>query len=224
MKKILMLMFIMFGMSITYYLNSKGIGIESIVEIKDSFVNIVDRNYIVSVICFILMYTVLTSFAVPSGIIFSLMAGMLFGIVRGTMYINIGATLGGSILFLIVRYLVGKDVQRKYNKQFEKFNREFEENGVLYMLSARLMPVMPYTLINLISGLTKVKLKDFIWTTSIGILPMNIMYVFIGNKLLKNGVVGDIINYKIILFFIILSIIAIVPVIIKKRRRRYERV
>ncbi len=84
------------------------------------------------------------------------------------------------LAFLFARYLLGQLLQDKYQLQLDRFNREMEASGSRYLLTLRLIPIFPFFLINFLSGLTRVPLKTFAWTTALGIIPGTIIFAYAG--------------------------------------------
>jgi len=153
----------------------------------------------------------------------TLAGGFLFHLFPGIIYVNVAATVGATLGFLFARYILGNKVQEKYASQLERFNRELDENGHLYLLTLRLIPAFPFFLINLLAGLTKVSLKTFFWTTMVGILPGSLVYSFAGSQLNTIESVEDIFSGSIIAAFLALALFALLPVILKKLRTRFPK-
>ena len=187
---------------------------------KDYLQQIVTRYYALSAVIFILLYIIVTGLSVPGATILTLSGGFLFGAIFGTIYVNIGATTGATLAFLFSRYLIGDWVQKRHMEKLARFNKELEVNGYGYLLTLRFIPLFPFFLINIFAGLTKISLKTFIWTTSVGILPGSFVYAFAGSQLTHIESPKDILSGKIILAFVLLGIFAILPVIIGHIRRR----
>lgn len=172
--------------------------------------------YYVSVIWYIALYFLVAALALPFASLFTLAGGMLFGFIEACVYTNIGATLGAVAIFVLVRYYFGDYVQERYHKQLQKFNAELEENGISYLLVVRVISVIPFFVINICSGLTKIPLWQYALTTFIGITPGNIVYTYAGQQLMYIDTLGDILSFPVIAAFAGLAILAILPVIIKK--------
>jgi uncharacterized membrane protein YdjX (TVP38/TMEM64 family) len=136
------------------------------------------------------------------------------------VYVNVGATLGATFAFLFSRYILGRAIQAKYGAQLEKFNRELDENGHLYLLTVRFIPVFPFFLINILSGLTKIPLWTYVWTTSAGILPGSLVYTFAGSQLGTINSIGDLLTGRILVAFLLLAALTLTPLVLKKLRAK----
>jgi uncharacterized membrane protein YdjX (TVP38/TMEM64 family) len=132
-------------------------------------------------IAFITIYIIATVAFLP-GSILTLGAGVVFGVVWGSIYVFIGATLGATAAFLVGRYLARGWVSRKIagNKKFTAIDQAVGREGLKIVLLTRLSPIFPFNLLNYALGITGVSLKDF-FIGSVGMLPGTIMYVYIGS-------------------------------------------
>ncbi len=132
-------------------------------------------------IAFILLYIIATVAFLP-GSILTLGAGVVFGVVLGSLYVFIGATLGATAAFLVGRYLARGWVAKKIegNKKFRAIDEAVGGEGLKIVLLTRLSPIFPFNLLNYAYGLTGVSLKDY-FIGSVGMIPGTIMYVYIGS-------------------------------------------
>ena len=181
---------------------------------RDYLQKVVSEHYLLSVIGYISLYIVAVAFSMPVGVILTLAGGFLFGVIAGLFYTNICATLGATIAFLLVRYLIGETIQRKYAMQLAQFNRAMKLYGKNYLLVIRFIAVIPFFLVNIIVGLTNLSLWTFIWTTAIGILPGSLIYTFAGQQLGEIESLRDIFSFNILLVFFLLALFALLPIIV----------
>ena len=183
---------------------------------KDVLSEFVQNNYLLTIVLFVLLYIVSVAFMIPIATVLTLSGGFLFGSIFGTLFVNIGATLGAILAFLFARYIFGKKIQSKYEKQLEKFNNELETNKYQYLFSLRFLPIFPFFLVNFLCGVTKLDLKAFIITTSLGIIPGSFVYTYAGSSLATIESIGDIFTKDILFAFLLLGSLTLVPVIVKK--------
>jgi len=123
----------------------------------------------------------LGSVAFIPGSLLTLAAGAIFGLVRGTALVIIGATLGASAAFLIARYLARESVERGLagSPRFVALGRAVGAQGRRIVFLLRLSPLFPYNLLNYALGLTRVRFADYL-VASIGMVPGTILYVYSG--------------------------------------------
>ena len=131
-------------------------------------------------LAFILTYAVATVAFVP-GSLLTLAAGALFGIVHGTAYVAIGATVGEAAAFLIARHFARRFVERRIagSPRFAAIDAALGREGWRVVLLLRLSPVVPFNLLNYALGITQVSFRDFLFA-SVGILPGTLLYVYYG--------------------------------------------
>ncbi len=135
----------------------------------------------VGALAFILLYIIATVAFLP-GSILTLGAGVVFGVVWGSLYVFIGATIGATAAFLVGRYLARGWVAKKIagNQKFRAIDEAVGREGLKIVLLTRLSPIFPFNLLNYAYGVTGVSLKDYV-LASIGMMPGTIMYVYIGS-------------------------------------------
>ncbi|MEL6438558.1 MAG: TVP38/TMEM64 family protein [Cyanobacteria bacterium J06621_8] len=132
-------------------------------------------------IAFMVIYVVATVAFLP-GSVLTLGAGVLFGVVQGSIYVFIGATIGATLAFLVGRYLARGWISKKIagNQKFSAIDRAVGKEGFKIVALTRLSPIFPFNLLNYGLGVTGVSLKDYV-LASVGMIPGTIMYVYIGS-------------------------------------------
>ena len=135
---------------------------------------------------FILAYIVITVAFLPASIV-TLGAGFVFGVVKGSILVFIGAMLGATAAFLVGRFVARDWIAKKIagNRFFDSLDNAIAQEGLKLIFLIRLSPAFPFNLLNYALGLTKVSLKDYVIGTT-GIIPGTIMYVYLGS------LIGDI--------------------------------
>jgi uncharacterized membrane protein YdjX (TVP38/TMEM64 family) len=130
---------------------------------------------------FMLIYIIATLAFFP-GSVLTLGAGVVFGVLLGSIYVFIGATLGAIAAFLVGRYLLRNWISKKIegNQKFVAIDKAVAKEGFKIVLLTRLSPIFPFNLLNYAFGVTKVSLKDYT-LASAGMIPGTVMYVYIGS-------------------------------------------
>jgi uncharacterized membrane protein YdjX (TVP38/TMEM64 family) len=133
-------------------------------------------------VIFIAIYVVATVLFIP-GSVLTLGAGAVFGAVWGSIYVSIGSTLGATCAFLVGRYLARDAIARKIegNARFAAIDKAVASEGWKIVGLTRLSPVFPFTLLNYAFGLTRVKLRDYVLASWIGMMPGTVTYVYLGS-------------------------------------------
>ncbi len=117
------------------------------------------------------------------GLILTLGAGFLFGVVEGTIVVSISSTLGSTVAFLVGRYFARDMISRRIarNQKFKALDEAVAREGWRIVGLIRLCPIFPFNVVNYIFGLTRISLKEYLLATWIGMLPGTILYVYIGS-------------------------------------------
>lgn len=167
--------------------------------------------FFISIYCGI--YILLTSLSIPGTIVLTLLSGSLFGVIMGTVLVLSSGTIGGSIAFLLSRYIFRETVSAHFSKQYLRINKRFQERGITYLFTLRLIPISPFVLINLIMGLTRISWWTFMWVTFLGMLPGTFIYVLAGREISRIENASDILTPPIL---ISLTLIGVIPIVLRK--------
>lgn len=135
----------------------------------------------VGAIAFIGIYIVSTVAFLP-GSILTLGAGVVFGVVQGSILVFFGATIGATLAFLVGRYAARGWISKKIegNDKFAAIDKAVGKEGFKIVLLTRLSPIFPFNLLNYGMGVTGVSLRDYFFG-SVGMIPGTIMYVYLGS-------------------------------------------
>lgn len=169
---------------------------------------------------FFTAYVLLTALSVPGSLVLTLVAGTLFGTPLGATLVSMAGSLGALIAFSTARYLLKETVAEKYSRQFQVINRNLQSDGVLYLLSLRMIPVSPFVIINLVMGVTGLKWWTFFWTTLLGMLPGNLLYVFAGKRISEITSPSEIMTPALITA---LTLLGILPWLLRRLLRLHRR-
>ncbi|MGE6529588.1 FAD-dependent oxidoreductase [Pseudomonas sp. NPDC077382] len=168
---------------------------------------------------FFAAYVALTVMSFPGTVVLTLLAGALFGLVGGTLMVSFASNIGALIAMLISRFLLRDWIQRRFNKQIASINRGLERDGAFYLFSLRLIPLVPFVLLNPALGLTRVSMWTFWWTTQAGMLPGHAIYVGAGRQLARIREISDILSPSLIGT---LALLAIFPLAATKLLTLYK--
>jgi len=196
--------------------------LESLKTNRDVLTSFYQKNRFITAGAFIAVYIIQTALSLPGAAILSLAAGAIFGVVMGTLYVNIGATIGAALAFLAARYLFHDMIQSKFGPRLEKINRELETRGLNYLLFLRLVPLFPFFLINLGAGLTNMPLRTFVLGTLVGIIPGSIVFCNAGASLATITSLNEVATPRVLGSFALLGLFALVPVLYQKFKQKRE--
>jgi uncharacterized membrane protein YdjX (TVP38/TMEM64 family) len=167
----------------------------------------VEDHYVFSVLIFIGAYVIINLF-IPVAAILTLLAGFLFNTLPAVLYVDAAGTLGALLGFWISRHIVGNWIQHKWHHQLDGFNKQVDEQGYIYLVFVRMIPLMPYNLVNFLAGLTKVPLRTLAWTTAVGSLPGILVFCYAGRQFLTITSVDDVLTARVIAAFSLLIVFA----------------
>lgn len=165
---------------------------------------------------FIGIYILITSLSIPGTIILTLMSGAIFGTLYGTLYVTFSSAMGATVAFLLSRYLFKDTVQKKFNRKLKEINEKLKEHGNSYLFTLRVLPASPYVVINLLMGLTNIKIVNFSVITFFGMLPGTFIYVMAGRKIMQIKDPADVLSFEIILA---LCLLGVSPLLVKLFRK-----
>ena len=192
------------------------LSLEALKANRDSLLAYTDAHYATAVALFIGAYIVQTAVSLPGAAIFTLAGGFLFGSVIGTLYTNIGATAGAALAFLSARYLLHDWVERKFGDRLGPIQEGFARNAFSYLVTLRLIPIFPFFLVNLVSGLTRIRFWTYVAATGIGTIPGSFVYANAGRQLGTINSMGEIASLRVLGSFALLGLLALVPILYRK--------
>ena len=211
---------VIIGIALLSFYKQNILTVEQLNLHKHALMSFVSMHYIFSVLTFIAIYIVFAALMLPGAFILSLAGGLLFGILRGTLFVAIGATIGAYCAFVTTRYFIGNETQKRYGNALNAFNSAVKEYGALYLFVIRLIPLFPFFLVNMLAGLTQISSGTFIVTTAFGILPVVIGFTFLGAQLRYTDTIQDFFTYPLAIAGLLILLPIVITTIVKRRRRR----
>ena len=162
---------------------------------------------------FFAIYVAVTALSLPGAAIMTLAGGAIFGLGVGTLIVSFAASVGATLAFLAARFVLGESVQAKFGSRLAEINKGVEKEGAFYLFTLRLVPLVPFFVINLVMGLTKMKTLTFYWVSQVGMLLGTAVYVNAGTQLAKIDSLKGILSPGLIGSFVLLGIF---PLVAKK--------
>ena len=213
-NKVLLILFIAVLVGIFFALDlQKYLTLEFIKGSRESFHELYIRQPVFVIACFVSFYIPAIALNLPGATLLALMAGALFGAFTGTLVISFASTIGATLACLLSRYLLRDWVQKKFGERLERINEGIRREGAFYLFSMRLIPVIPFFIINLVMGLTPIRLSTFYWVSQLGMLPGTFIYVNAGSQIARIDSPAGIFSPGLIGSLVLLGIF---PLITKK--------
>jgi len=182
----------------------------------------IKQNYYAAVAVYLLIFTAVIALAIPGSPALTILGGYLFGALEGGAYALMGSVAGTTISFLLFRYVLDRYVGVWYGDRIEQFKKQISTYGASYLLMLHFATVVPYVVITTLAAATEVSLFTFVWTTTLGSIPIVSVYAFAGKQLSYIRSVGDIFSPAIIFAFMLLVLLACMPIIIRKLKKSID--
>ncbi len=198
---------------------SQYLSLEYLKEQQVHFLAFYKENALLAIGAYTTVYIVSAVLSLPGAALLTLLAGALFGLVTGTILVSFASTIGATLAFLVSRLLLRDFVQSKFGQHLKSFNEGIEKDGAFYLFTLRLIPAIPFFVINLVMGLTPMKTMQFFFVSQVGMLAGTIVFVNAGTQLAQIESLGGILSAEIIFSFVLLGIF---PLLAKKMVAVYK--
>jgi pyruvate/2-oxoglutarate dehydrogenase complex dihydrolipoamide dehydrogenase (E3) component/uncharacterized membrane protein YdjX (TVP38/TMEM64 family) len=162
---------------------------------------------------FFVIYVAVTALSFPGAAVMTLAAGAIFGLLMGTVIVSFASSLGATLAFLAARFVLRDSVQARFGARVAEIDKGMAKEGAFYLFTLRLVPLVPFFVINLLMGLTAMKVRTFYWVSQLGMLAGTVVYVNAGTQLARIDSLRGILSPTLIGSFVLLGVF---PLIAKK--------
>ena len=183
-------------------------------------VSFAEENRALALSGFFLLYVAVAALSLPGASILTLAAGAIFGFLTGVILASFASTIGATLAFLFSRFMFRDSVQKKFASYLQTINNGIEEEGMFYLFTLRLIPIVPFFVVNLLMGLTTIKTVAFALVSQVGMLPGTAVFVNAGNQLAQIDSLKDILSPSLLAAFALLGIF---PIVAKKLIELYKK-
>ena len=152
------------------------------------------------------VYVLATALSIPGAVIITLGGGAVFGLWQGLLLVSFASTLGATLAFLASRFVLREWVEARFGQRLADINAGVDKEGAFYLFTLRLIPVVPFFLINLLMGLTRMKTWTYYWVSQLGMLAGTAVYVNAGTQLAQLDSVRGILSPALLGSFVLLGI------------------
>ena len=166
-----------------------------------------------SALAFFGAYVAVAALSLPGAAIMTLMGGAIFGFSKGLVLVSFASAIGATFAFLSSRFLLRDWVQAKFGERLKPINDGVAKDGPFYLFALRLVPLFPFFVVNLVMGLTSIKIWPFYWVSQLGMLAGTAVFVNAGTQLAQISSLKGIISPAILGSFALLGIF---PIVAKK--------
>ena len=175
---------------------------------------------------YFLIYVLATALSIPGAVIITLAGGAIFGLWQGLLIVSFASTVGATLAFLASRFLLRDWVEARFGQRLADINAGVNREGGFYLFTLRLIPVVPFFLINLLMGLTRMKVWTYYWVSQIGMLAGTAVYVNAGTQLAQLESLQGILSPALLGSFVLLGLFPLIArriVAAVKKRQVYAR-
>ncbi len=138
-----------------------------------------------------LIYVIATGLSLPGAAIMTLVIGWFFGFWRAFILVSFASTAGATLAFLLSRYFLRDSIQNRFGEHLKKFNEALDREGAFYLFTLRLIPAVPFFVINVVMGLTKIRTATYWWVSQVGMLAGTCVYVYAGTTIPSLSQIAD---------------------------------
>ena len=199
---ILLLFIVVFQLGLNRYLD-----ISFFLSQKEKLFALYQSSPVRFIFIYFCIYVFCATLSIPGAALLSLFSGFLFDFLIGVAVVSLASTTGAVFAFLISRFLMKDFAQKKFPARLKIVNEGLKKDGAFYLFSLRLMPMLPYFLINILMGATSISTKQFAIGSFLGMLPGSFIYVNAGKQLAHISSVYQIFSIKVFLSFILLALL-----------------
>jgi pyruvate/2-oxoglutarate dehydrogenase complex dihydrolipoamide dehydrogenase (E3) component/uncharacterized membrane protein YdjX (TVP38/TMEM64 family) len=155
---------------------------------------------------YFVIYVVATALSFPGAVILTLAGGAIFGVLWGTLIVSFASSLGATLAFLAARFVLRDSIEARFGNRLGEFNKGIEKEGAFYLFTLRLVPLVPFFVINLLMGLTKMKTLTFYAVSQLGMLAGTAVYVNAGTQLAQIDSLKGILSPGLLGSFVLLGV------------------
>ena len=187
--------------------------LEKLKSQQETIVSYRNDHPLLATAIYALVYIAVTGLSLPGASILTLAGGAVFGLLWGTLIVSFASSIGATLAFLAARFLFRDAVNAKFGHQLKEIDAGVARDGAFYLFTLRLVPLIPFFVINLMMGLTVLKTRTFYWVSQAGMLAGTLVYVNAGTQLAKIESLSGILSPALVGSFALLGVF---PFIAKK--------
>jgi uncharacterized membrane protein YdjX (TVP38/TMEM64 family) len=165
------------------------------------------------------VFTLLTALCLPGAALLMLLAGACFGLAWGSVVATLASTTGATITMLAARHGLRRPAQSRWAAHLQRLNEGLGREGACYLMSLRLLPLIPFVPLNLLAGLTNLSAWTFFWASALGMLPATALYVHAGVALAQVDSVDALVSGQLLLALLGLGLLPLGTALLLRRSR-----
>jgi pyruvate/2-oxoglutarate dehydrogenase complex dihydrolipoamide dehydrogenase (E3) component/uncharacterized membrane protein YdjX (TVP38/TMEM64 family) len=200
--------------------------LEYLKQSQERFGQLYRERPLVVALSFFGVYVLVTALSLPGATILTLAAGAGFGLVWGTIIASFASVIGATLAMLVARTVLRDTMEQRFGNRLAEVNKGIAKEGAFYLFTLRLIPAIPFFVLNLVMGLTRIRTLTYVWVSQLGMLAGTLVYVYAGTELARIDSLRSILSPRLIGAFVLLGLF---PLLTKKlldylkRRKVYAR-
>ena len=200
--------------------------LEYLKQSQERFGQLYRERPLVVALSFFGVYVLVTALSLPGATILTLAAGAGFGLVWGTIIASFASVIGATLAMLVARTVLRDTMEQRFSNRLAEVNKGIAKEGAFYLFTLRLIPAIPFFVLNLVMGLTRIRTLTYMWVSQLGMLAGTLVYVYAGTELARIDSLRSILSPRLIGAFVLLGLF---PLLTKKlldylkRRKVYAR-
>ena len=155
---------------------------------------------------YFVVYVISTALSLPGAVLLTLLGGGLFGLWTGTLVVSFASTAGATLAMLAARYLLRDTLRTRFAARLQAIDQGVQREGAFYLFTLRLVPIVPFFVINLVMGLTAMRATTFWWVSQLGMLAGTLVYVNAGTQLAQLRSLQGIVSPGLLGSFVLLGL------------------
>jgi pyruvate/2-oxoglutarate dehydrogenase complex dihydrolipoamide dehydrogenase (E3) component/uncharacterized membrane protein YdjX (TVP38/TMEM64 family) len=172
-----------------------------------------DAHPLLAAAAYAALYVAVTGLSLPGAAVLTVAGGAVFGLLWGTLLVSFASSLGATLAFLAARFLFRDAVAARFGDRLRTVDAGIAKEGAFYLFTLRLVPVVPFFLVNLALGLTALPARTFYWVSQIGMLPATLVFVNAGTELGQITSLRGVLSPTLVVSFVLLGVF---PLLAKK--------
>ena len=210
-QKLLVLAIVLLAIAAFFFFDlDRFLSLDAVRSQQARFENFYRERPVAVIAAYFALYVAVTALSLPGATVLTLAGGAVFGLLVGTVVVSFASSIGATLAFLASRYVLRDSVQRRFGQRLAAIDAGLERDGRYYLFTLRLVPLVPFFVINLVMGLTRMKAATFYWVSQLGMLAGTLVYVNAGTQLGRIDSLGGILSPAVAGSLVLLGIFPLV--------------
>ena len=206
-KKLFVLALLIIG-AIAFFAFDLGryFSLDYLKQSQQGFATLYHERPVPVLLAFVGIYLLVTALSLPGATILTLAAGAGFGLLVGTIVVSFASTIGATLAMLASRTVLRDSIEKRFGTRLAEVNKGIDREGAFYLFTLRLIPAIPFFMLNLVMGLTRIRVGTFFWVSQLGMLPGTLVYVYAGIEIARIDSLRSILSPGLIGAFVLLGV------------------